>query len=585
MKEMTIILFERLGLLLVIAFVMTRTSGFKSLLYREFSWKMTIVHACVFGVFGIASTITGFVLDGTTVIHDFVFQVSDNQLIVSSSLVAVVIAGLLGGPVVGFGAGMIAGGHLMFLGGVGWLANGIVNPLTGLLAGWTARFFSDERVISPWKALFIGIFPPVLQMQMLLILHPQSDEIIGIVDMIGLPLVLSNSVAIAIFTAMIAVVLREQENEAAKAIKQAFSIAEEALPFIKKDDTTQMANGLAKLLYDRLNIAAVAITDQRQVLAHVGIGHEHHRHGDLITSELAKQVILQKQMKVADSQMDLPCHHPKCQLESAIIIPIINANEVTQLIYFYFRKAQQIRPVERTLAAGLGEYLCNQLKMLAADQLKTHMMDAELRNLQAQINPHFLFNTLHLIAASFRKEPERARHITVQLAQFMRFNLKLVATPLVALEKECEHVQAYLEIIQARFMNRLQVSFIYEEDLLDVLIPPATIQPLVENCIQHGLHDMVHGARIDVSIISRDRHIQISVKDNGCGFEREILQEVTKKPLMQNANHGTGLYNVNKRLVTLLGEVARLSVRNLPDKGSEVFFNIPINHVVREEIS
>ncbi|MEN1969438.1 LytS/YhcK type 5TM receptor domain-containing protein [Lentibacillus sp. N15] len=585
MKEMTIILFERLGLLLVIAFVMTRTPGFKTLLYREFSWKMAIVHASVFGAFGIASTITGFVLDGTTVIHDFVFHVSGDQLIVSSSLVAVVIAGLLGGPVVGFGAGLIAGGHLMLLGGIGGLSNGIVNPLTGLLAGWTARFFSDERVISPWKALFIGVFPPVLQMQMLLILHTQSEEIVGIVDMVGLPLVLSNSVAIAIFTAMIAVVLREQENEAAKATKQAFSIAEEALPFIKKEDTTQMAEGLAKLLYDRLDIAAVAITDQRQVLAHVGIGHDHHHHGDLITGELARQAILQKQMKIAESHRQIPCHHPKCQLESAIIIPIINANEVTQLIYFYFRKAQHIRPVERMLAAGLGEYLCNQLKMLAADQLKEHMKDAELRNLQAQINPHFLFNTLHLIAASFRKEPEHARHITVQLAQFMRFNLKLVATPLVTLEKECEHVKAYLAIIQARFMNRLQVSFTHEPDLLDVPIPPATIQPLVENCIQHGLSNMVHRARIDVSIIAKDRQIQISVRDNGCGFKKEILQKVTKKPLTQNANHGTGLYNVNQRLIRLLGEDAQLSVRNLPEKGSEVVFMIPMNQVAKEEIS
>lgn len=585
MKEMTVILFERLGLLLVVAFVMTRTPGFKSMLYREFSWKMAFVHSAVFGVFGIAGTMTGVVFDHGEIITDFVWKVSLDQLAVSSSLVAVVIAGLLGGPVVGLGAGMIAGVHLLFVGGIGAIANAIVNPVTGLLAGWTARFFSDERVIPPWKALFIGIFPPVLQMQMLLIIHAQSDEMVYVVDSIGLPLVLSNSVAIAIFTAMITIVLREQEDEAAQATKQAFSIAEEALPFIKNSNASKMAEGLAGLLYERLDIAAVAITNRHQVLAHVGIGKEHHQQGDVISGRLSQQVLQEKRMMIADSRDEIPCLDPTCQLESAIIIPIIEGNEVTRMIYFYFRKVQHIGPVERMVAAGLGEFLCNQLKMLAADRLKEHIKDAELRNLQAQINPHFLFNTLHLIASSFRKEPDRARHVTVQLAQFMRFNLKLVANPLVTLEKECEHVRAYLEIIQARFMNRLQASFTHTDDSLGVLIPPATIQPLVENCIQHGLNDTVHDARIAVSITDLGTHVHISVRDNGCGFEPEILEMVTKSPLTDDPDHGTGLYNVNQRLVSLLGEDAELKIRNLPGKGSEVSFSIPIKSVEMEAIS
>src|SRR5690625_998599 len=115
MKELTATLFERLGLLLVIAFVMTRTPGFRSLLYREFNTKMAIVHACVFGLFGIISTFAGVVVEGNTVtVHHYVWTVQDDQLVVSLSLVAIVIAGLLGGPVVGLGAGIIAGGHLFF---------------------------------------------------------------------------------------------------------------------------------------------------------------------------------------------------------------------------------------------------------------------------------------------------------------------------------------------------------------------------------------------------------------------------------------------------------------------------------------
>ncbi|WP_164667335.1 LytS/YhcK type 5TM receptor domain-containing protein [Virgibacillus doumboii] len=576
MKYLTIILFERIGLLLVLAFVLTRIPGFKSLLYREYSGKMVFVHACMFGLFGIAGTITGIIMeDGAVVTHGFVGPVGDDQMIVSSSLVAIVIAGLLGGPVVGLGAGVIAGTHLFYLGGIGFLANALVNPLTGLLAGLTARFFSNERVISPLKALFIGVFPPVLQMQLLLIFEPNSENMIEIVNTIGLPLVLSNSIAIAIFTAMISIVLREQENEAAQATKQAFTIAEEALPYLKKDSSREMAAGIANLLYTRLKLAAVSVTDEKEVLAHKGLGEDHHREGDQIITALSHQAIHTKQMQIAYSRAEIQCRDANCPLEAAIIIPLVDANDVTGLVKFYFKKAQHIRPVELMLAQGLGQLISNQLNSIATEKLKTHVRDAELRNLQAQINPHFLFNTLQLIAALFRKDPEQARHITVNLAHYMRFNIGLVSSSLVHLEKECQHVKAYIEIVQTRFSNQLQILFSEIDGISQVFIPPSTIQPLVENSVQHGLKNITSGGMIKVNIEKKDTFIHVSVSDNGSGFPEDILDKAGNESMTANEDSGAGLYNVNQRLISLLGEQARLHIRNLPSSGSEVYFKIP----------
>lgn len=175
MKELTFILIERVGLILIIAFILTRIPGFKSLIYREASSKMTLINILFFGIFGIISSTLGIVMtENGMITHNLIFSVEDNEMIISLSLVAIVIAGLLGGPAVGLGAGLIAGIHLFFLGGIGWLANLLINPLAGLLAGLTGRFFSKERVISPIQALFIGIFPPILQMQLLLIINPEK---------------------------------------------------------------------------------------------------------------------------------------------------------------------------------------------------------------------------------------------------------------------------------------------------------------------------------------------------------------------------------------------------------------------------
>lgn len=576
MKELTILLLERIGLLLVIAFVLTRIPNFKALLYREGNKKITIIHAFIFGLFAIAGTHLGFVFEqGEGFRHGFIWSVKPDQMVISLSLIAVVIAGLLGGPGVGLGAGMIAGIHLGFLGGVGWLANVFVNPMTGLLAGLTGRFFSKARVISPIQALFIGVFPPILHMQILLILYPHHEQMLDFVNVAGLPLVLSNSIAIAVFTAMIGVVLKEQENEAAFATKQALTIAEEALPLLKSGTLRDQADGLAHLLFERLHVAAISIMSQKEVLAFKGLGADYHN-GQLQLTPLLKNALETKQIQTAYTKSELSCVHPECPLEAAIIIPVIEPNDTTSLINLYFRKPQHIRPVELMLAQGIRQLISKQLKVVASENLQASIRDAELRNLQAQINPHFLFNTLHLIATLFRIDPNCARHITIQLANFMRFNLGIASESLISLEREWEHVKAYIEIIQARFSNRIHIQFHSYRIPSHVLIPPSTIQPLVENSVQHGLKNVKENGRIIISVQAKGEWLEISVEDNGIGFSSEQIKRSSWLSNPKKTHQGVGLNNVNQRLIGLLGERSRLHIENLPTRGSKVYFTIPM---------
>src|SRR5699024_523275 len=139
-------------------------------------------------------------------------------------------------------------------------------------AGITGSIFINQRVISPIHELYIGIYKSIIQMKLLLIIKPENKKVVDVDNNLGLPIVISKSIGIAIFTAMIGINVREQEKEAAEATKQALTIAEEALPFLKKDKPSEMAEGIAHLLYDRLKVAAVSITNEDYVLAHVGLG-------------------------------------------------------------------------------------------------------------------------------------------------------------------------------------------------------------------------------------------------------------------------------------------------------------------------
>ena len=142
MQELTILLLQRIALLLLCAFLLTRIPSFRYLLDWEINVKTVLSHSVIFGLFGIASTQAGVIFDGEH-FHSGLWYTSlpEDETLVSSGLVAVVIAGLLGGPAVGLGAGCITGGYTFTLGGHLIAASSLVNPITGFLAGLTARFF------------------------------------------------------------------------------------------------------------------------------------------------------------------------------------------------------------------------------------------------------------------------------------------------------------------------------------------------------------------------------------------------------------------------------------------------------------
>ncbi|WP_456277680.1 histidine kinase [Bacillus sp. AK128] len=208
----------------------------------------------------------------------------------------------------------------------------------------------------------------------------------------------------------------------------------------------------------------------------------------------------------------------------------------------------------------------------------SHLLkDAELRVLQAQINPHFLFNTLNSIVSLIRVKPECARHITVQLANFMRLNLNYSSIDLVPLVKELQHVHSYLEIIKIRFEDQIELVIDIAEDVNPelFLIPPFTIQPLIENCLEHGLLSRRIGGVVKVSITTRHGGVLVSIEDNGTGIHKNILDRLGHEKVSSKEGNGVGMYNVNQRLLMLIGLKAGLHISNIPEGGASISFFLP----------
>jgi two-component system, LytTR family, sensor kinase len=207
--------------------------------------------------------------------------------------------------------------------------------------------------------------------------------------------------------------------------------------------------------------------------------------------------------------------------------------------------------------------------MLLESRLSQQLVQAELRALRAQINPHFLFNSLNTIAALIVSEPDKAETITVRLAGIFRYVLLHADRPFSSLDEEVSFLRTYLDIEQIRFGERLQVEFDVEASVVHAAVPSLILQPLVENAIKHGVAPKVGISRILVQAKRRGTSILLSVEDDGIGLN-------TRRDRDRVAGTGVGLKNIRERLLTMYGSAASLSVTDIESGGSRAMLEIPV---------
>ncbi len=187
-----------------------------------------------------------------------------------------------------------------------------------------------------------------------------------------------------------------------------------------------------------------------------------------------------------------------------------------------------------------------------ARQAEQAALQAELKALRAQINPHFLFNALNSIAALIRARPDEAEAVTESLADLFRYSLRASKQPLVTLEDELESVKLYLAIEKVRFRERLRVAIDVPEKLLKASVPSLLLQPLVENAIKHGASKVEGNFFIHLSATETEKQIELIVHDSGNGFDLSLGEAMFKK--------GTGLQNVRERLSLLFPNRSKLVI-------------------------
>ena len=212
--------------------------------------------------------------------------------------------------------------------------------------------------------------------------------------------------------------------------------------------------------------------------------------------------------------------------------------------------------------------------------METHLKDAQLKYLQAQINPHFLFNTLNAGAQLAMMEDAERTYMYVQnVAQFFRYNVKK-NNEIVSLKEEIELVDNYIYILNVRFSGEIHFEKEIDESLTGIQIPSMTLQPIVENSVNYGIRDIDWQGLIVLKVYSQGDMICISIKDNGIGMSQEKIKQVISSELrdvdLSKDSNGIGLDNVMGRL-RLFYDVCNAMeiISEGENKGTEIIIHIP----------
>ncbi|GAA1913932.1 histidine kinase [Nocardioides lentus] len=352
-------------------------------------------------------------------------------------------------------------------------------------------------------------------------------------------------------------------TEADRATFRTLHTASLASPALREGLTATSAERSIRHLRALLGAPAVALTDSSGVLAWDGAGAHH---ADAC-ADLAQPVVRHGTTRTGDRSL-LGCDELACPVRHAVVAPLVVDERVVGTL-----QAFATRPTAGLARATdeVARWVAGQLELAELDASRTRLMEAEVRALRAQISPHFIYNSLGAIASFVRTDPDRARELLLEFADFTRYSFRRHGE-FTTLAEELRSVERYLLLEQARFGERLQVTLNVAPEVLGVAVPFLCVQPLVENAVRHGLEAAEGVGHIRIVAHDRVTECLIEVEDDGVGEDPERV----RRALAGDAGlDSVGLGNVDARLRTTFGDDYGLVVETAPGAGTRVLVRVP----------
>jgi two-component system, LytTR family, sensor kinase len=553
-------LLQTMSIFLVVAYLYCKSPAFKPLTIEVLRIRHKIYLYFFFSAISLMGTYLGLP------VHD---------ALANTRAIGPVLAGIIGGPILGTAVGFTGGLHRYFFGGFTALSCGISTTTEGLIGGLIhlllIRRNHAEHIFDPKVVFLATVFSEAVQMAIILAISRPYNDALALVKVIALPMIVTSSTGAALFMSIIRDQRNMFERTAATFSTRALRIAERTLSILAKGFCRETAFEMAKIIHEETGAGAVAITDTEKVLAFVGCGSDHHEPDSPIASPFTRKVIEDNTVFFADGVREKYecCLSDSCPLNSVLVVPLNLDNDVIGTIKLYEPREKRFPNMNKSLGEGIAALLSNQLLLSRYEQQKSLLVMAELKLIQAQVNPHFLFNSLNTIISIIRNDADRARELLIHLSNFFRKNLKRSGN-LSTLEEELDHVNSYLKIEKARFEDRLTIEMDIDPSLLGLRLPTFTLQPLIENAIKHGISNMLEQGKARIHAFRKDDLAYIVIEDNAGTF------------LENDTDDGLGIKIVDKRIKFLMGNSFGTSIDCIPNVITRVTVKVPAGGLLQD---
>ncbi|MEV7571869.1 histidine kinase [Pseudarthrobacter sp. NPDC089323] len=219
----------------------------------------------------------------------------------------------------------------------------------------------------------------------------------------------------------------------------------------------------------------------------------------------------------------------------------------------------------------VADWVAVQVELAELDASRTLLMEAEVRALRAQISPHFIYNSLNAIASFINTDPQRARELVVEFADFTRYSFRRHGD-FTTLAEELRCIDRYLLLERARFGERVQVSLRVAPEVLSTVIPFLSLQPLVENAVRHGLEAKEGPGHISITAEDAGAFAEVTIEDDGVGMDPAQLQSMLAG---HTDGEHVGLRNVDARLRQVYGNDHSLVIETAPGEGTLITMRVP----------
>lgn len=577
MFSLLILMLLRSGLIILLAYLLLNIPTFRRMLNQRRSIKTQLFFIFIFGLFVVISNFTGIeITNSQVIVEQLTTQLSNKSALANTRVLTIGVSGLIGGPFVGLSVGILSAIMRYFQGGAEVHIYVVSSILIGLFSGlYGYRSIRKNTFPSVQSGLVFGILMEATQMICILVLSSNLASAWQLVEFIAIPMMGANSIGTAIFLSIIETTLKQEEMTKAIQTQDVLELTNKTLPYFRMGLNEKSAHEVATIIKKFLDISAVSLTNQTEILAHVGVGSDHHKPASQILTGLSKEVLEKGMIKEVYTRKEINCGDPDCPLQAALVLPLKSKNQTVGTLKLYFTDANDLTPVERRLAEGLATIFSNQIELGERENESKLLKEAEIDSLQAQVSPHFLFNAMNTISSLIRIDSEKARKLVLELSYFLRANLQGSRQPKITLERELAQLNNYMALEFARFPDRYEVDIQVEDSLKGAQVPPFILQNLVENAFRHAFKNRKTGNKVMIEVIQEEHILYLSVADNGYGIPDSILGNIGKKPIDSEKGSGTALDNLNRRLLNLYGKDSTLMFTT-SERGTVVTCRIPV---------